>query len=71
MKMRVLISFEKMCAFQAGTGRFCGGSKAMCVEDIVYLFGILIGIRLYIFYMFTQGISSVMKWPVVPELATV
>ena len=70
MDMRGLVSLGKMCAFLAGSGRFCCGKSAMSVEEIMSPFGILIGIGLYVFCTLTQGVSSVIKWPVVPESAT-
>ena len=42
----------------------------MCVEVMISPFGILIEMGLYVLCLLTQGVSSVMKWPVVPESAT-
>ena len=49
MDMRGLVSWGKMCAFLAGSERFCCGKSAICVEEIISPFGILIGIELYVF----------------------
>ena len=40
------------------------------MEVMISPFGIFIGIGWYVLCLLTQGVSSVMKWPVVPESAT-
>ena len=40
------------------------------MEVMISPFGIFIGIGWYVLCLLTQGVSSVIKWPVVPESAT-
>ena len=59
-----------MWDFRAGSGRFCWGNNAKCVDQMMSPFGILIGIGFFVTVLFTHGVVAVKKCPFVPESAT-